>query len=176
MPMRRRADGALSAEPTQLRYFVDTNVLGIIATRTHPLRIGYLALIAAEDFDDRSPSISIVVNEVEAGLPTLDAGGSTAHHLAAAMRTVLDAFDHIDLDDEGRALADELQQRARAVGHPLGAPSQRNDLIIASLAIRHHAPLISHNYRDFINIDALDLRTLAPIRKLPPRVRLEPDG
>ena len=65
MPMRRRADGALSAEPTQLRYFVDTNVLGIIATRTHPLRIGYLALIAAEEFDDRTPSIStIVVNEV----------------------------------------------------------------------------------------------------------------
>ena len=39
---------------------------------------------------------------------------------------------------------------------PLGAPSQRNDLIIASLAIRHLAPLISHNYRDFNNIDALD--------------------
>ena len=56
----------------------------------------------------------------------------------------------------------------------LGWP-EAADLIIASLAIRHHAPLISHNYRDFINIDALDLRTLAPIRKRPPRVRLEPD-
>lgn len=67
MPMRRREDGALSAEPAQLRYFVDTNVLGIIATRTHPLRIGYLALIAAEEFDDRTPSLStIVANEVEA--------------------------------------------------------------------------------------------------------------
>jgi predicted nucleic acid-binding protein len=92
------------------------------------------------------------------------------------MRAVLDAFDHMDLDDEGQALAAELQQRARAAGHPLGAPSQRNDLIIASLAIRHQAPLISHNYRDFINIDALDLRTLAPVRKRPPRVRLEPDA
>ncbi len=90
------------------------------------------------------------------------------------MRTVLNAFDHIDLDDEGQTLADQLQLRARAVGHPLGAPSQRNDLIIASLAIRHHAPLISHNYRDFINIDALDLRTMAPIRKRPPRVRFDP--
>ncbi len=175
--MRRRADGALSAEPAQLRYFVDTNVLGIIATRTHPLRIGYLALIAAEEFDDRTPSIStIVVDEVKVGLSTLDVGGSTAQQLAAAMRTVLDAFDHMDLDDEGQTLADELQQRARAAGHPLGAPSQRKDLIIASLAIRHHAQLISHNYRDFINIDALDLRTLAPIRKRPPRVRFEPDG
>jgi hypothetical protein len=38
--MRRRAGGALSAEQTQLRYFVDTSVLGIIATRTHPMRIG----------------------------------------------------------------------------------------------------------------------------------------
>jgi predicted nucleic acid-binding protein len=174
--MRRRADDDLSAEPTQLRYFVDTNVLGIIATRTHPLRIGYPSLIAAEEFDDRTPSIStIVADEVEAGLSTLDAGGPTAQQLAAAMRAVLNAFDHMDLDDEGQTLADELQQRARAAGHPLGAPSQRNDLIIASLAIRHHAPLISHNYRDFINIDALDLRTLAPIRKRPPRVRLEPD-
>ena len=119
MPMRRRADGALSAEPAQLRYFVDTNVLGIIATRTHPLRIGYLALIAAEEFDDRTPSIStIVVDEVKVGLSTLDAGGSTAQQLAAAMRTVLDAFDHMDLDDEGQTLADELQQRARAAGHP----------------------------------------------------------
>ena len=141
------------------------------------MRIGYLALIAAEEFDDRTPSIStIVVDEVKVGLSTLDAGGSTAQQLAAAMRTVLDAFDHMDLDDEGQTLADELQQRARAAGHPLGAPSQRKDLIIASLAIRHHAPLISHNYRDFINIDALDLRTLAPIRKRPPRVRFEPDG
>jgi len=143
--MRRRADGVLSAEPTQLRYFVDTNVLGIIATRTHPLRIGYLSLIAAEEFDDRTPSIStIVVDEVKAGLSTLDASGSTAQQLAAAMRAVLDAFDHMDLDDEGQTLADKLQIQARAVGHPLGAPSQRNDLIIASLAIRHHAPLISH--------------------------------
>ena len=106
MPMRRRADGVLSAEPTRLRYFIDTNVLGIIATRTHPLRIGYLALIAAEEFDDRTPSIStIVVDEVKAGLPTLDAGGSTAQQLAAAMRTVLDASDHMDLDDEGQTLA-----------------------------------------------------------------------
>ena len=48
--MRHRADGALSAEPTQLRYFVDTNVLGVIATKTHPLRIGYLSLIAAKEF------------------------------------------------------------------------------------------------------------------------------
>jgi hypothetical protein len=112
--MRCCADGASSAEPTQLRYFVDTNVLGSIATRTHPSRIGYLALIAAEDFDDHTPSIStIVVNEVEAGVPTLDAGGSTGHQLAAAMRTVLDAFNHMDLDDDGQALADELQQRAR---------------------------------------------------------------
>jgi predicted nucleic acid-binding protein len=175
--MRRRADDALSAEPTQLRYFVDTNVLGIIATRTHPLRIGYLTLVAAEEFDERTPSIStIVVNEVEAGLSTLDAGGPAAQQLAAAMRAVLDAFDHIDLDDKGQALADKLQRRARAAGHPLGAPSQRNDLIIASLAIRHHAPLISHSYRDFINIDSLDLRTLAPIRKRPPRVQLEPDN
>lgn len=173
--MRRRADGALSAETTRLRYFVDTNVLGIIATRTHPLRNGYLAIIAAEEFDDRTPSIStIVADEVEAGLSTLDAGGPTAQQLAAAMRAVLGAFDHMDLDDEGQTLADKLQRQARAAGHPLGAPSQRNDLIIASLAIRHHAPLISHNYRDFINIDALDLRTLAPIRKLPPRVQLEP--
>ena len=143
----------------------------------HPLRIGYLSLIAAEEFDDRTPSIStIVADEVEAGLSTLDAGGSTAQQLAAAMRTVLDAFDHMDLDDEGQTLADKLQRQARAAGHPLGAPSQRNDLTIASLAIRHHAPLISHNYRDFINIDALDLRTMAPIRKRPPRVRLEPDN
>ena len=96
--------------------------------------------------------------------------------LAAAMRDVVDAFDQVELDDEGHALADNLQRRARAVGHPLGAPSQRNDLIFASLAIRHHAPLISHIYRDFINIDALDLRTLAPIRKRPPRVRFEPDA
>ncbi|TPW14337.1 MAG: hypothetical protein FD127_1470 [Acidimicrobiaceae bacterium] len=176
MPLSRREDGALSAETTQLRYFVDTNVLGIIATRTHPLRIGYLSLIAAEEFDDRTPSIStIVADEVEAGLSTLDAGGSTAQQLGAAMRAVLEAFDHMDLDDEGQALADKLQAQARAAGHPLGAPSQRNDLIIASLAIRHHAPLISHNYRDFINIDSLDLRTLAPIRKRPPRVRIEPD-
>jgi len=175
--MRRRADGALSAEPTQLRYFVDTNVLGIIATRTHPLRGAYLSLIAAEEFDDRTPSIStIVVNEVEAGLSTLEAGGPAAQQLGAAMRTVLDGFDHMDLDDEGQTLADKLQRQARAAGHPLGAPSQGNDLIIASLAIRHHAPLISHNYRDFINIDALDLRTLAPIRRRPPRVRLEPDA
>ena len=66
MPMRRRADDDLSAETTHLRYFVDTNVLGIIATRTHPLRIGYLSLIAAEEFDDRTPSIStIVADEVE---------------------------------------------------------------------------------------------------------------
>jgi hypothetical protein len=35
--------------------------------------------------------------------------------------------------------------------------------------------LISHSYRDFINLDVLDLHTLAPIRKLPLRVRLEPD-
>lgn len=90
--MRRRAHH-LKAEPTQLRYFVDTNVLGILATRTHPLRIGYLALIAAEEFDDRTPSIStIVVNEVEAGLSTLDAGGPTAQQLGAAMRTVLNAL------------------------------------------------------------------------------------
>ena len=82
----------------------------------------------------------------------------------------------MDLDDEGQALAGQLHERARAAGHPLAAPSQRNDLIIAALAIRHHAPLISHNYRDFINIDALDLRTMAPIRKRPPRVRLEPDA
>jgi hypothetical protein len=91
------------------------------------LRIDYLALIAAEEFDDRTPSIStIVVDEVEAGLSTLDAGGSTAQQLAAAMRTVLDAFDHMDLDDKGQTLADKLQIQARAVGHPLGAPSQRN--------------------------------------------------
>ena len=174
--MRRRADGALSAETTQLRYFVDTNVLGIIATRTHPLRIGYLSLLAAEEFDDRTPSIStIVVDEVEVGLSTLESGGSTAQQLAVAMRTVLEAFDQMDLDDEGQALADKLQLQARAAGHPLGAPSQRNDLIIASLAIRHHAPLISHNYRDFVNIDALDLRTLAAMRKRPPRVRLQSD-
>ena len=83
------------------------------------MRIGYLALIAAEEFDDRTPSIStIVVDEVKVGLSTLDAGGSTAQQLAAAMRTVLDAFDHMDLDDEGQTLADELQQRARAAGHP----------------------------------------------------------
>ena len=82
----------------------------------------------------------------------------------------------MDLDDEGQTLADQLRIQARAVGHPLGAPSQHNDLIIASLAIRHHAPLISHNYRDFINIDALDLPTMAPIRKRPPRVRFEPDA
>ena len=117
-----------------------------------------------------------VADEVEAGLSTLDAGGSTAQQLAAAMRTVLGAFDHMDLDDKGQTLADKLQIQARAVGHPLGAPSQRNDLIIASLAIRHRAPLISHNYRDSINIDALDLRTMAPIRRRPPRVRLEPDA
>ncbi len=140
------------------------------------MRIGYLSLIAAQEFDDRTPSIStIVVNEVEAGLSTLDAGGPTTQQLAVAMRAVLDAFDDMDLDDEGLTLAEKLQRQARAVGHPLGAPSQRNDLIIASLAIRHHAPLISHNYRDFINIDALDFRTMAPIRRRPPRVRLEPD-
>ena len=96
--MRRRADGALSAETIRLRYFVDTNVLGIIATRTHPLRIGYLSLIAAEELDDRTPSIStIVADEVEAGLSTLDADGPTAQQLAAAMRAVLNAFDHMDV-------------------------------------------------------------------------------
>ncbi len=174
---RRRADGDLSVEPTELRYFVDTNVLGIIATKTHGLRVGYLALIAAEEFDDRIPSIStVVVNEVEAGLSTLDAGSPIAQQLGSAMRAVLDSFDHLDLDKQGQELADKLQRRARQAGHPLGEQSQRNDLIIASLAIRHQAPLISHNYRHFVNVAALDLRTLAPIRKRPPPVRLETDA
>jgi hypothetical protein len=39
------------------------------------LRVAYLSIIAGEEFDDRTPSIStVVVNEVEAGLSTLDAG------------------------------------------------------------------------------------------------------
>lgn len=91
------------------------------------------------------------------------------------MRAVLASFDPVELDASAGAIADALQRQARAVGHPIGADAQRNDLAIAALAIQHNAPLISHNYRDFINIDALDLRTLAPIRKNPPAVRFQRD-
>lgn len=165
----------MSAEPAPLRYFVDTNILGLIATRTHELCAGYMSIISDEQFSGWIPSISTVVAaEVEAGLTTLDLGDSTQRNVADAMRSVLAAFDHVDLDEEGIELASTLRIRARAAGHPLGAPSKRNDVIIAALAIRHGAPLVSHNYRDFVNVDALDLRTLAPIRKRPPRVRLEP--
>ena len=44
-----------------------------------------LSLIAAEEFDHRTPSIAtIVVDEIEAGLATLDAGGSIAQQLSVA--------------------------------------------------------------------------------------------
>ena len=68
--MRRRAGGALKAEPTQLRYFIDTTVLGIIATRTHPWRAAYLSIIAAEEFDDRTPSISTIVVNMDGSSPS----------------------------------------------------------------------------------------------------------
>jgi predicted nucleic acid-binding protein len=168
--------GHLSAEPNPTRYFVDTNVLGIVSSRTHRMRVGYLDLIASEEFDGLVPSVSaIVVAEVEQGLPTLDQGGTAERQLAAAMRALLATFDTMELDAEGQAIADALQRQARAVGHPIGADAQRNDLAIAALAIRHRSPLISNNYRDFVNIDALDLRTLAPILKRPPMVRFQPD-
>ena len=50
------------------------------------MRIGYLSLIAAEEFDDRTPSIStIVADDVEAGLLTLDAGGSGRGYAPSAL-------------------------------------------------------------------------------------------
>jgi predicted nucleic acid-binding protein len=169
--------GDLSAELNPTRYFVDTNILGIVSSRNHRVRNGYLDLIASEEFDRLVPSISvIVVAEVEQGLPALDKGETAELQLAAAMRAVLATFDRIELDAEGVAIATALQRQARAVGHPIGADAQRNDLLIAALAIRHRAPLISHNYRDFVNIDVLDLRTLAPILKRPPLVRFRPDA
>jgi hypothetical protein len=45
--------------------------------------------------------------------------------------------NRMELDAEGEAIANALQRQAQAVGHPIRAGAQRNDLSIAALAIRH---------------------------------------
>lgn len=59
--MSRPAVGDLSAESKPTRYFVDTNVLGIVASRTHRMRTAYLDLISSEEFDALIPSVSVIV-------------------------------------------------------------------------------------------------------------------
>jgi hypothetical protein len=76
---------------------------------------------------------------VEAGLSTLDAGDSTAQQLAVAMRTVLDAFDHLDLDDEGQTLADKLPPTGSGSGPSArrSGATQRSDHRLARSGTTH---------------------------------------
>ena len=151
-----------------LRYFVDSNIIGYVI-QAKPLGFAYLDLM--EQMGDMLPSVSTtVVNEITAGLAGLDRASHEQRRLADAMSDGMAMFEVVPIDRATVTIAKELKRHARRVGHPVGAESQRSDLDIEALAIRHHAPLISHNYRDFVNIDALDLRTLAHIKKNPPRI------
>lgn len=55
-----------------------------------------------------------------------------------------------------------LKARACASGHPLGANAQSNDLWVATTAILHGAPLLSHNRRHFEGMADLNLITPRP--------------
>ena len=173
MPRIRHLVGdLLSAEAQPARFFVDSNTIGYIVMGT-PLGQSYLTLIA--ELVGSMPSISVTARtEILSGLPILDAGNSLQRQTASMMRAMLDAFEEVAVDPETEAVAETLRREARRAGHPIGADHQAKDLLIASTAIRHRSPLISHNYRDFINIDALDLRTLATGTKSPPRMTWVP--
>ncbi|MEU6698030.1 type II toxin-antitoxin system VapC family toxin [Pseudonocardia sp. NPDC046786] len=55
-----------------------------------------------------------------------------------------------------------LKATARATGHPLGVSEHSNDLWIATMAIFHDAPLLSHNRRHFHDLPGLDLVSPRP--------------
>lgn len=161
----------MSAEVVDRRYFVDTNIIGALATKDHPHRVGYEQLLASDEFAPMIPSMSpVVAGEITAGLRTLDAGTPQQRSIADLVRGVLAMFDEVDEDRLTQRTAEWLRTEAHAAGHPIGADSQSSDLRIAALAIRHRAPLVSHNYRDFVNIDALDLRTHATLARRPPQI------
>lgn len=50
-----------------------------------------------------------------------------------------------------------LKAQAAKAGHPLGANDHSNDLWIATTAIFHDAPLLSHNRKHFDGLPGLDL-------------------
>lgn len=151
-----------------LRYFVDSNIIGYLIGG-HSIADAYLDLLG--QFSELEPSMARTVhNEIEAGLARLDLTRPEQHRLNAKMREAMSLFDIVDLDDQAHEIAASLKRRARKVGHPIGADHQARDLEIAALAIRHRAPLVSHNYRDFTNIADLDLHTLATINTNPPRI------
>jgi predicted nucleic acid-binding protein len=154
------------------RFFVDTNVIGYIASMIEPLADDYAELIRSDALAALVPSMATVVAaELERGVAELESsGGPRQTEIANRLRALIGVFEEVHADARTDDIAGQLQAAARRVGHPIGADSQRIDLEIASLAIRHSAPLLSHNYSDFINIDALDLRTLASGTKRPPRI------
>jgi predicted nucleic acid-binding protein len=161
----------LSADEPK-RFFVDTNVIGYIASLIEPLAHDYRDLIRSDALAGRVPSMATVVAaELERGAAELESSGGVRHlAIAERLRTLMAVFEEVHADEQTDDIASHLQAAARRVGHPIGADSQQVDLEIAALAIRHRAPLVTHNYSDFDNIDALDLRTLATGRKRPPRV------
>ena len=100
----------------------------------------------------RDCGISIIV------LGELEWGVARSHRFEenhAALRSLLDAVQVVDMDAEVARQYGQVRAHLRSVGRPIGP----NDLWIAAHALAQDVPLITHNLSEFRRVPGLSTET-----------------
>lgn len=100
----------------------------------------------AEHLARSVPVLSFVtVGELHFGA----AKGGWGERRLLALEEAITRYVIAPYDPDLARLWGRLKAQAQAAGHPLGQPTQTNDLWIAATAIYYDAPLLTLNRRDF---------------------------
>ena len=92
---------------------------------------------------------AIVTYELRYGLMRLPP--EAAMPRLAALSALLRPMQILPFDDESAEEAARIRVALESLGMPIGA----HDLLIAATALRHHAPLVTRNVREFSRVPGL---------------------
>lgn len=124
-------------------YLLDTNVIVYYLNKKSPAIINKLKTIAVRDI--------FVCSIVKAELYYGANKSNNPEKILNKQKIFLDKFISLDFDDESANLYGIIRANLEKKGTPIGA----NDLLIASIAMRHNLILVTHNTREFKRIDGL---------------------
>lgn len=147
------------------RYLVDTNVISAAAPTKAVKRPELIAWM-----DTNSPALflsAITIAEIADGIAKARRKGATrkASGLSAWLRALLHLYGDrvLSFDTPTAEIAGALTDLARGRGHSPGFA----DIAIAATARRHRLTILSHNARDFADVD---VAVIDPYRGLPARL------
>lgn len=92
---------------------------------------------------------AIVAYELRYGLLRLPEVAAAPR--SAALERLLQPMQSLPFDDECAARAARLRVDLEAAGTPIGP----HDMLIAATALRHRAPLVTRNVREFARVEGL---------------------